>query len=310
MNEILSQKEIDNLLSAVELGDFGGEADSGMGAMDSFGSDFGFGDTGGYSCDIVKSASVKMYDFKRPDKFNNNQLRGIQRAGEQFGRFTTTSFTQFFRTFAHVHVASVDQLTFEEFSRSIPNPTTLAMINMDPLNGQAILEIDPTIAFSMLDRLFGGEGDSLKENRQLTDIELSIMEGVVIRMLGNLRAGFKDIIDLRPKLRLIENNIQFAQIAHPNDMVILITLETRIGDIEGMMNLCIPYLTLESIMDKLCYTSFLGRKKNITEEMTDQLLENVEATSLEISAVIGRKKISIRDIQALDTGSEIHFNKD
>src|SRR4030065_484218 len=105
---------------------------------------------------------------------------------------------------AHVHVASVDQLTYEEFIRSIPNPTTLALINMDPLKGSAVLEIDPSITFTIIDKLFGGTGAASKISRELTDIALSVMEGIIVRILGNLREAWSNVIDLRPRLGHIE----------------------------------------------------------------------------------------------------------
>jgi len=288
MNEVLSQTEIDNLLSAVEMDDFGddGGMDFGMGCEPSH-----FHDTKG---------CVKMYDFKRPDKFSKDQIRTLQMIHETYARLNTTSLSAQLRSFVNVHVASVDQLTFEEFSRSIPNPTTLAIINMDPLKGSAIMELDPTITFAIIERLFGGEGNSIKENRVLTDIEQSVMEGVIIRMLGNLREAWFNVIGLRPKLGNIETNIQFSQIVPPNDMVVIITLETRIGDVEGMTNLCIPYSILESVMPKLSATHWYSSIKpsnnynyneNVTalQDVTLPLVVNVGDADVPISTLLNLK---------------------
>lgn len=131
---------------------------------------------------------------------------------ENFARVTTTSLSAQLRTLVGIHVASVDQLTYEEFIRSVSNPSTLAMVSMDPLKGSSILEIDPSITFTIIDRLFGGPGESPKNlNRELTDIELSVMEGIIVRILGNLREAWSQVIDLRPRLGSIETNPQFAQ---------------------------------------------------------------------------------------------------
>jgi flagellar motor switch protein FliM len=159
---------------------------------------------------------------------------------ETFARQTTTALSSQLRSLAHVHVASVDQLTYEEFIRSIPNPTTIAVINMDPLKGSAILEIDPAVTFSIIDRLFGGPGEGTKFSRELTDIEVSVIEGIIVKILGNLREAWSTVIDLRPRLGTIETNPNFAQIVPPNEMVVLVTLETKVGEVEGMMNFCIP----------------------------------------------------------------------
>ncbi|HMB01602.1 MAG TPA: flagellar motor switch protein FliM, partial [Spirochaetota bacterium] len=202
-----------------------------------------------------------------------------------------------------------DQLTYEEFSRSIPNPTTLAIINMDPLKGSAIMEIDPTITFAIIDRLFGGTGESLKDNRELTDIELSVIEGIVIRILGNLRESWSNVVDLRPKLGNIETNIQFAQIVPPNDMVVLITLETRIGDVEGMTNLCIPYITIESIISKLSaqywYSSI---RKGEDIENLELIKDQIFDVGLNLIAKLGTIKLTMDQISNLKKNDVIQLN--
>ena len=233
MTEILSQDEIDALLSAISSGEV---------------------DPDDYSA-VGEQKKVKIYDFRRPDKFSKDQIRTLQMMHETFARLTTTALSAQLRALVSVHVGSVDQLTYEEFIRSIPNPTTLAVINMDPLRGSAVLEIDPSITFTIIDRLFGGLGEPTKITRELSDIELSVMEGIIVRILGNLREAWSTVIDLRPRLGAIETNPQFAQIVPPNDMVVLITLETKVGDVEGMTNLCIPYITIEPIISKLSATS-------------------------------------------------------
>ena len=229
MAEVLSQDEIDQLLSAISAGEISTEEVH----------------------QPKDQRKIKIYDFKRPDKFSKDQIRTVSIMHETFARLTTTSLSAQLRSLVHVHVASVDQLTYEEFIRSIPNPTTLAVVDMDPLKGSAILEIDPAITFSIIDRLFGGQGEGTKFSRELTDIEQSVMEGIIVRVLGNLRESWSTVIDLRPRLGGIEINPQFAGIVPPQEMVVLVTLETKVGEVEGMMNLCIPYLTIEPIISKL-----------------------------------------------------------
>lgn len=300
MNEILSQSEIDNLLSAVEMDDVGGGA-SAAPTMSGGGDDFAMADPGADT--LKKAQSVKMYDFKRPDKFSKEQIRTIQMMHETYARLTTTSLSGQLRSYVNVHVASVDQLTYEEFSRSIPNPTTLAIVNMDPLRGSAIMEMDPTITFAIIDRLFGGEGVPLKDNRELSEIEQSVIEGIIIRILGNLRESWSTVIDLRPKLSNIETNIQFAQIVPPNDMVVLVTLETRIGDVEGMTNFCIPYITIESIISKLSaqYLYSAIRKGGDTENL-ELIKKQILDVRMDLVAKLGKLKLSVNEILGLKKG--------
>lgn len=285
MTEILSQDEIDALLTAISTGEV---------------------DTTDYTA-TKEQRKVKIYDFRRPDKFSKDQIRTLQMMHETFARLTTTALSAQLRALVSVHVASVDQLTYEEFIRSIPNPTTLAVINMDPLKGSAVLEIDPSITFTIIDKLFGGMGESsAKISRELTDIELSVMEGIIVRILGNLREAWSNVIDLRPRLGNIETNPQFAQIVPPNDMVVLITLETKVGEVEGMTNLCIPYITIEPVISKLSaqywYSSI---RKGITDENMSIIQNRLETVELPIVAEIGEVSISVQEVLDLSVGDVI-----
>jgi flagellar motor switch protein FliM len=284
MTEILSQDEIDALLTAISTGE---------------------ADTTDYTA-VKEQRKVKIYDFRRPDKFSKDQIRTLQMMHETFARLTTTALSAQLRALVSVHVASVDQLTYEEFIRSIPNPTTLAVINMDPLKGSAVLEIDPSITFTIIDKLFGGTGESTKISRELTDIELSVMEGIIVRILGNLREAWSNVIDLRPRLGNIETNPQFAQIVPPNDMVVLVTLETKVGEVEGMMNLCIPYITIEPVISKLSaqywYSSI---RKGATDENASIIQSRLEAVELPIVVEVGEVEITMEELLAIQVGDVI-----
>lgn len=284
MTEILSQDEIDALLTAISTGEV---------------------DTTDYS-PAKEQRKVKIYDFRRPDKFSKDQIRTLQMMHETFARLTTTALSAQLRALVSVHVASVDQLTYEEFIRSIPNPTTLAVINMDPLKGSAVLEIDPSITFTIIDKLFGGLGESAKISRELTDIELSVMEGIIVRILGNLREAWSNVIDLRPRLGNIETNPQFAQIVPPNDMVVLITLETKVGEVEGMTNLCIPYITIEPVISKLSaqywYSSI---RKGATDENMMIIQGRLEAVELPVVAEIGEVEVTMQEVLDLRVGDVV-----
>ena len=296
MNQVLSQTEIDNILNAVEASDTPESSldNSLLGDESNINLQFGLEND---ELPKEKSSDVKLYDFKRPDKFSKDQIRTIQMIHETYARLTTTSLSAQLRSFVSIQVASVDQLTYEEFSKSIPTPSTLSIINMNPLKGSAIIEMDPNITFTMIDRLFGGEGKAVGDNRELTDIELSVVEGIVIRILGNMRESWSNVIDLRPKLTNIETNIQFAQIVPPNDMVVLITFQTKIGSVEGMTNLCIPYITIESIISKLSaqywYSSI---RKGESQENLDLIKNQIFNVGLNLSAKIGSTSLTVKEL--------------
>ena len=289
MTEVLSQSEIDALLSAISSGK----------SLDNI-------DTKRVE---VEHRKIKIYDFKRPDKFSKDQIRTLQMMHENFARVTTTSLSAQLRTLVGIHVASVDQLTYEEFIRSVSNPSTLAMVSMDPLKGSSILEIDPSITFTIIDRLFGGPGESPKNlNRELTDIELSVMEGIIVRILGNLREAWSQVIDLRPRLGSIETNPQFAQMVSPNDMVVLITLETKVADVEGMMNFCIPYITIEPILSKLSAQYWYASvKRGSTIENLKIIKEKLQNIFVETSAELGSMQLPLSDILNLQKGDVVKF---
>ena len=288
MNEVLSQDEIDQLLTAISSGDT---------------------DTDDYK-PVNSAKKIKMYDFKRPDKFSKEQLRTVSIMHETFARLTTTSLSAQLRSFVTVHVASVEQITYEEFIRSIPNPTTLAVINMDPLKGNAVLEIDPAITFCMIDRLFGGRGlTSGNKNRDLTDIEQEVMEGVIVRILANIREAWTQVIDLRPRFAQIETNPQFAHIVPPTEMVVLITLETKVGEEEGMMNFCIPYLVLEPIVSKLSSQYwFSSVRKNSTTQYLETIKQQLTSVDMDVVADFGSINLPIRDVLSLRVGDVIRLS--
>ena len=288
MNEVLSQDDIDQLLTAISTGD-----------SDNF-------------KPVSDTRKIKLYDFKRPDKFSKEQIRTVSVMHETFARLTTTSLSAQLRTLVQVHVASVDQLTYEEFTRSIPSPTTLAVINMDPLKGNAVLEIDPSITFSMIDRLFGGKGVTSMTNnkvRELTDIEQSVMEGIIVRILANMREAWTQVIDLRPRLGQIETNPQFAQIVQPSEMAVLVTLETKFAEVEGMINFCIPYLTIEPIISKLSSQYwFSSVRRSSTTQYLGTLKEKLATVDMDVVAEIGSIQLPIRDVLSLQKGDIVRLS--
>jgi flagellar motor switch protein FliM len=179
---------------------------------------------------------------------------------------------------------------------------------MEPLKGSAIFEMDPSVTFAVIDRLFGGLGEPAKISRELTDIELSVMESVMASILGNLRAAWSNVIDLMPRLGNLETNPQFAQIVPPNDMIILITLETKIGDVEGMCNLVIPYITIEPVLEKFSAQYMYGLSTDKT---------GIDFVKKEISKSGKIKKyaqfnpgktISINDVRSFKKGDRIYID--
>jgi len=287
VTEVLSQDEIDQLLTAISSGDAETE------------------DTR----QVAERKNIRIWDFRRPDKFSKEQIRTVSFMHETFARLTTTSLAAQLRSMVHVHVASVDQLTYEEFLRSIPSPTALAVINMDPLTGSAILEIDPAITFTIIDRLFGGPGEGAKINRELSEIERAVMESIIVRILGNMREAWSQVIDLRPRLGQIETNPQFVQIVPPTEMVVLVTLETKVEEVEGMMNFCIPYLTIEPIISKLSAQYWYSSvRRGATTENLNVLRERLAGIDIPLVAEVGSLILPMKDVMTLQPGNVIRLS--
>lgn len=287
MTEVLSQDEIDQLLTAISTGDVEPE------------------DTR----QVAERKNIRIWDFRRPDKFSKEQIRTVSFMHETFARLTTTSLATQLRSMVHVHVASVDQLTYEEFLRSIPSPTALAVINMDPLTGSAILEIDPAITFTVIDRLFGGPGEGAKISRELSEIERAVMESIIVRILGNMREAWSQVIDLRPRLGQIETNPQFVQIVPPTEMVVLVTLETKVEEVEGMMNFCVPYLTIEPIISKLSAQYWYSSvRRGATTENLNVLRDRLAGIGVPLVAEVGDITLSMKDVMALQPGNVIRLS--
>ena len=240
--DVLSQSEIDKLLSALS--------------------------DGSVSADAVKAEEdqkkVKTYDFKRPDKFSKDQIRTLYMLHENFARLLNTYLSTSLRTMVNVEVASVEQLTYQEFVQSMANPSVIGVLAVPPLKGNIIMEVDTIIAFSIIDRVFGGQGEATSKPSVLTEIEETVMRKMLAKAMDNLRDAWENVAKFNPKLEIIESNPQFTQIVPPSDMVVIVTLKITIGSVEGFMNICIPYLVLEPIMSKLT-TSFSVAASDVKE---------------------------------------------
>ena len=288
MADVLSQNEIDELLSAISTGVVNAENIK----------------------QEQKQKKIKLYDFKRPDKFSKDQIRTLYMLHENFARLLNTYLSAHLRTMVQVSVASVDQLTYEEFIRSMPNPSVISVFEMRPLSGNALMEINPSIVFSIIDRLFGGVGTPPAKPRELTDIEQSIVARLVNKALESLSEAWRQVVNIEPRLEVIESNPQFTQIVPPNDMVVIITLQTRIAQTEGFINLCIPYLVLEPIMPKLT-TSFwvassiarAGSKTNVT-----QMQKKLERTLVPLMVELGKINVTVGEMLDLTVGDVIRLD--
>ncbi|GGM21442.1 flagellar motor switch protein FliM [Paraliobacillus quinghaiensis] len=288
-NEVLSQNEIDALLSALSSG----EMDANQLKQEE------------------QDKKVRVYDFKRALRFSKDQIRSISRIHENFARLLTTHFSAQLRTYVHISVASVDQIPYEEFIRSIPTMTILNIYSMSPLDGRIIFEFNPNIAYAMLDRMLGGKGNSVNKIDSLTEIESTLMSQLFEKALDNLQEAWSSVIDIDPNLEEFEVNPQFLQLVSPNETVVVVSLNTTIGESSGMINICIPHVVLEPIIPKLSvhYWMQTEKPKNRKPEEYETLTQNLETAELDMKVMLGETSITVDDLLHLQKDDVLHLNQ-
>lgn len=286
MGEVLSQNEIDSLLQALSTGELD---------MDHMPDD--------------NEKVVKNYDFKRQAKFSKEHLRTLEIIFEHYGRLLSTNLPVYLRKNIQVGVASSENVTFSEFTNALSNPVILGIVNFSPLNGNIIVELASNLGFAMIDRMLGGQGNPLNKNRDFSEIEMSILEKILVISMQLLREPWKNVIELNPMLERIETNPQFAQVIAPNDMIAIVTLNMKIGDVEGFMNICLPYFTLESIMDKLNTKYWFSTMQDQSDEHYEEHIETlIRRVEMPVKVVLGRSSVAVSDFVSLQVGDIIRLN--
>ncbi len=287
MGDVLSQAEIDNLLQAISKGEI---------------------DTDELKEDAGKN--VKEYDFKRPAKFSKEHLRTLEIIFEHYGRLLSTNYPVYLRKNVQVSVVNSEALTFSEFTNSLSNPVILGIVNFLPLNGNIMVELSATIGFAMIDRLLGGQGDPLEKNREFSEIELSLVEKMMSISISLMREPWRNVVEnLNPVLERVETNPQFAQIIAPTEMIAIVTLNIKIGEVEGLMNVCLPYFTLESIMDKLNTKFWFSTMQDTSDESYTAHMEDlIKHVQIPIMAILGESSITVTDFVNLQVGDIIRLD--
>ncbi|MGM0873676.1 MAG: flagellar motor switch protein FliM [Bacillota bacterium] len=286
-SDILSQSEIDALLSAISTGEM--DAD-----------------------ELKKEESskkVKVYDFKRALRFSKDQIRSLTRIHDNFARLLTTYFSAQLRTYIQITVGSVDQLPYEEFIRSIPKMTVLNVFEVQPLQGRIIMEVNPNIAYAMMDRVMGGTGSSVNKIENLTEIETKIISNIFEKSLENYQEAWDSIIEIEPMMEEFEVNPQFLQMVSPNETVVVISLNIQVGETSGMINLCIPHVVLEPIIPKLSVHYWMqSERKEPKPTEIKALNSQIRLAELTISAELGASELSIQDFLQLQSGDVIQLD--
>lgn len=288
LGEILTQSEIDELLRALNTGEIDVEEIT----------------------EASEEKKIVKYDFSRPSKFSKDHLRALKNIYENYARLVTNFLTGYLRALVQMDVVEVQALTYYDFIGSISNPVVLPIVKFAPLEGSAILEMTPKIAFAFIDRVLGGRFNTTEENREFTEIELAIIERIIIQMLNIMKEPWKDVIQLKPVLEKIETNTQFAQIISPNEIVALVTFDVRVSDVQGMFNVCIPYISVEPIISRLNTRYWFSNIKKQHDEYAQKMIQaKISETKAPVKAILGNTKITVSDLMELQVGDVLPLNK-
>ncbi len=288
MGDVLSQSEIDNLLNALSSGELDVE-----------------------EIKENNEKQVKDYDFARPSKFSKEHLRTLEIIFEHYGRLISTNLPVYLRKTVQVEVMNSEAVTYQEFSNALSNPVLLGIVNFAPLQGNIIIEMATSLGYSIVDRMLGGRGDSLEKVREFSEIELLIIEKILVVCVNLLKEPWENVVDIHPHLERIETNSQYAQIISPSEMIAIVTMNVKIGNVEGLMNICLPYLTLEDVIDKLntryWYANIQSHDSTDYAETIESLIQRA---IVPVKAVLGKSVVSVNDFATLQPGDIIRLDRE
>ena len=252
--------------------------------------------------------AYEVYDFRRPDKFSKDQLRTLQMLHETFARLAGSGLSAYLRTAVNIDLISLEQVPYEEYLRSI-NQSVFTIMSLPPLTGQAVLEIEFALVFSMIDRLLGGPGKAIART-VLTDIERPLVRQTIERMFASLKSAWEGVVIVNPGIEGMETSAQFVQIAPPNDIVVTILFEVKMGQQRGAMSLCIPYLVLKPITTKLSAQKWFASGNRRQSPVHKRLLSHqVNQAAVDCAIRLGNASISIGEFLKLRAGDILRLDQ-
>jgi len=316
--EVLSQEEVENLLNIMSKGEkkdatvpvAAPVAVAAGGGGAATGKPLGFGG-GAAPKTWARQEKVTPYDFKRPERVGKEQMKALQTLHEGFGRKFAAGLSAMLRTIVEVKLTSVDQLTYSEFIFSLDNPTCFNLLRAEPLEGNLILDINPSILYPMIDRLLGGgrEG-TLLARRPLSEIELRLVSRITALFLKEMKTAWENVLDLDLSVIQVESNAQLIQIVPPNEVVVLVAFEVALIEVRGIINLCIPYNAFERISGKLASNTWVtfGRKQ-ATPQSIKKISKSVRNMHVEMKVKLATSKIPMNQLVQLRVGDLICTEK-
>lgn len=305
-DEVLSQAEVENLLHAMASGSGPGPAAPNGGAGQAAPSALAS------AARLRRREKITPYDFKRPERVGKDQMRALQTLHEGFSRNFGAALSAMLRAIVEVKLTSVDQLTYSEFVFSLENPTCFNLLKAEPLEGNLILDINPSILYPIIDRLLGGGREAASHARRpLTEIELRLVARITSLFLEELRRAWENVLELKLEVVRVESNPQLVQIVPPNEVVVLISFELTLGELRGMLNLCIPYNSIERISARLLANSWsaYGRRQS-SPESVEKVRRALRTSLVELSVRLAQTRISTAELLRLRVGDLITTERD
>lgn len=287
MSEVLSQQEIDRLLTGINSGEIQEENIT----------------------ETLEHKEIYEYDFRRPTRVSKDQLKTIRMLHENFAESFGFYLASRLQTMVTIDLLAVDQLRYSEYVLSIANPCVLYIMDIKETEGRAVIEMTPDVVFMVVERLFGGIGGKPAASRGITSIEQRIVEPIVQKAISALAASWKPVYGLSFSLHGFESNSDFVQIAPASEIVIVLSFEVKVGEDTYLMNICYPSFALEDVIAKLNVqyfnTNISTKKKKISY---DKITQQLQKTPMEIRAVLGNAELTIKEIMELEEGDVLYVD--
>ncbi len=289
MADILSQEEIDALLEVVEED----------------------GDTQSIESEKEENEErqIILYDFKRPNRVSKEQLRAVKGIHDKMARNLAAQISAIMRSIVEIQLHSVDQMTYGEFLMSLPSPTSFNVFSIKPLDGSCVIEINPSIAFPMIDRLLGGLGESYESTRELTDIELNLLDAILRIIMQRLKEAWAPITDMYPAVETKESSPNVVQVVSQNEIVIMVVMEIVIGNSSGMINICYPVIYLEPILSRLANRDIMLGETSAKKSRNKELNALVSRAEVFNETIIGKANLSVSELLDLEEGDVIQLDR-
>lgn len=289
MADILSQEEIDALLEVVDDDD----------ARESIGE----------KSKKEEQQQVIIYDFKRPNRVSKEQLRAIKGIHDKLARNLASQISSVMRSIVEIRLHSVDQMTYGEFLMSLPSPTSFNVFSIKPLDGNCVLEINPSIAFPMIDRLLGGNGEGFETSRELTDIEVNLLDAILRMMMQRLKESWSMITDMYPNVEAKESSPNVVQIVSQNEIVIMVVMEIIVGNSSGMINICYPVIYLEPILSRLANRDIMLGETSAKKSRNKELKTLIGRAEVLYEAILGKSIVSVNEFLNLKEGDILRLDR-